>query len=111
MDDQRVVRNDLKWDEGKSKYSLIVNKFLDHMAEILTKGEENHPAIDGTPSWQFVEPEAYIDAMYRHIYEYRSNPKSVDLDMHTPHMAHVAVNAMFLSWFATHEQRMLPDGS
>ena len=98
-----MSRKDYKWDEGKLKYNLILTEFLEEMAEVLTKGEVNHPAIEGLPSWQLVEPEAYLNAMFRHIQEYRKDPTSLDKDMGTHHMSHVAVNAMFLMWFAKNE--------
>ncbi len=103
-----MERDVLKFDKGKLKYSLLLAEFLEHMADIITKGEINHPKVDGFPSWQFVEPEAYEDALFRHFQEYRKNNKSLDKDMNTPHMAHIAVNAMFLDWFSTHEQRRTP---
>ncbi len=78
------------------KYSLIDTLFHEIMAEILTKGEANHPAVDGQPSYQLVESEAYLNAIMRHIQEYRKDPSSLDKEMGTHHMAHVAVNAMFL---------------
>ncbi len=94
-------REDRKWDKGKLKYDLILSEFLETMAEILTKGEINHPREeDGTPSWKLVEPEAYINAMFRHLQEYRKDPQSVDEDMGTSHMGHIAVNAMFLDFLS-----------
>ncbi len=85
-----------KFDEGKLKYSLIDTLFQELIADILTKGEVNHPAVQNKPSWQQVEPEAYYNAMMRHIQEYRKDPSAIDADMSTHHMGHVAVNAMFL---------------
>ena len=94
-------RNNRKWDKGKLKYSLILTDFLELMADILTKGEENHPReSSGQPSWQLVEPEAYLDALIRHVQEYRKEASSLDKDMGTHHMGHVAVNAMFLYWLS-----------
>lgn len=92
-------RKKLKWDEGKLKFRLILPEFEEVMAEILTKGEINHPAVDGQPSWQHVEPEAYIDALKRHVNKAQRGEK-YDPDMNTNHWAHVAVNAMFLYWFS-----------
>ena len=95
-------RKGRKWDQGKLKYDLILVGFLELMAEILTKGEINHPKEpDGTPSWQLVEPERYVNALFRHLQEYRKDPGSLDKEMGTHHMGHVAVNAMFLWWFGT----------
>ena len=96
MDEDRKKR---KWDQGKLKYNLILPGFLEQMAEILTKGEVNHPRDpDGTPSWQAVEPEAYVNSLMRHLEDYRKG-KLVDKEMLTHAMGHVAVNAMFLWWF------------
>ena len=92
-------RKDLKWDEGKLQYMLILPKFLRGMAKVLTLGEKNHPKVDGQPSWQLVEPEAYMNALQRHFEATRLDPGSVDKDMKTSHFFHIAVNAMFLWWF------------
>ena len=96
MDEDRKKR---KFDQGKLKYNLILPGFLEQMAEILTKGEVNHPKDpDGTPSWQSVEQEAYINAMIRHLEKFRVG-ELVDKEMLTHHIAHCAVNCMFLWWF------------
>jgi hypothetical protein len=100
IDEDEIARNDLKWDNGKLKFSLILPEFEKLMAEILTKGEINHPRVAGEPSWQQVEPEAYINAMKRHISSFQLG-ESTDSDMNTHHMGHVAINAMFLYWLDT----------
>ena len=94
-----------KWDAGKTEYSLVLPEFLELMAEILTKGKQNHPPDpDGTPSWQSVEPEAFMDAILRHI-QARRMGEMYDHDMDLisgkacSHWGNVAVNAMFLWWF------------
>jgi len=93
-----------KWNKGKLKYSLILVGFLRLMADILTKGEANHPRVDGAPSWQRVPRVEYEDAMMRHIEAYRYDNNSLDKEMNTHHLGHVAVNAMFLWWFSASEQ-------
>lgn len=98
-DPSSLERAQRKWDAGKLKYSLVLPGFLELIAEILTKGEINHPKeSDGTPSWQLVEPIAYQDALERHLIEYKKG-SLIDGEMGTDHMGHVAVNAMFLWWF------------
>ena len=95
-------REDAKWDKGKLQYSLILWDFLKLLATILTKGKANHPPLgDGTESWKTVEPEAYLDAMFRHIEAWRSGELD-DKDMKTHHMGHIAINAMFLWWMDTY---------
>jgi len=91
--------SELKWDEGKLKYGLVLPEFLQEMAEILTKGEVNHPKIEGQPSWQFVDQERYLDALLRHVQAARMGELN-DKEMGTNHWGHVAVNAMFLYWFS-----------
>jgi len=112
VDDMRKLKDTLarknrKWDDGKLKYSLILPGFLELMAEILTRGEINHPCEpDGTPSWQLVEPEAYEDALFRHFQAYRKG-EIIDTDptMPTDHMGNIAVNAMFLWWFNRQKEK------
>lgn len=92
------MADDLKWDEGKLKYSLILPEFLELMAKVLTLGEKNHPADkDGVPSWTKVDPKRYEDALFRHFQAYRLG-ETLDKEMGTSHMGHIAVNAMFLFW-------------
>jgi len=94
-------RENRKWDKGKLKYSLVIPEFLELMAEILTKGEINHPKEpDGTPSWQLVDRVAYEDALFRHLQARRKGEKiDPDPNMPTSHWGNIAVNAMFLYWF------------
>lgn len=95
---KKVERKDLKWDEGKLMFNLILPGFEKEIAEVLTKGEKNHPMVEGQPSWQLVEPVAYLAALKRHVND-RNLGELNDKDMGTSHWAHVAVNAMFLWWF------------
>jgi hypothetical protein len=99
--EEALARKNRKWDDGKLKYSLILPGFLELMAEILTRGEINHPCEpDGTPSWQLVEPKAYEDALFRHFQAYRKGEViDTDPNMPTDHMGNIAVDAMFLWWF------------
>ena len=53
MTPHETERKDLKWDEGKLQYMLILPEFLRGMAKVLTLGEKNHPKVDGQPSWTF----------------------------------------------------------
>lgn len=94
-----MKRKDLKWDAGKVKPALILPGFLMGIAKVLTLGEKNHPPVNGKPSWQQVEPEAYVNALDRHVLEIKLNPGQTDKDMGTSHYLHIAVNAMFLWWF------------
>jgi hypothetical protein len=91
-------REELKWDDGKLDYTLLEPLFLKELAKIMTLGEKNHPKVDGEPSWRLVEPEPDLKALLRHIQAYRLGER-VDPDMGTRHLAHVAINAMFVMYF------------
>jgi len=98
MEEGKPKRGDLKWDTGKLDYTLLEPLFLKELATIMTLGEKNHPKVDGEPSWRLVEPEAYLKALLRHIQAYRLG-EQIDQEMGTRHLAHVAVNAMFVIYF------------
>jgi len=96
-----------KWNKGKLKYSLVLPEFLELMADILTRGEINHPKEpDGTPSWQLVDPIDYENALFRHLQARRKGEKTdPDPNMPTSHFGNIAVNAMFLWWFDQQGER------
>jgi hypothetical protein len=98
MEEERPSRENLKFDAGKLDYTLLEPFFLQEMAKIMTLGEKNHPKVGGEPSWRLVEQEAYLKALLRHIQAYRLGER-VDQEMGTKHLAHAAVNAMFVMYF------------
>jgi len=103
MEEGKPKRGDLKWDTGKLDYTLLEPLFLQEMAKIMTLGEKNHPKVGGEPSWRLVEAEAYLKALLRHIQAYRLGER-VDQEMGTKHLAHAAVNAMFVMYFDMKEE-------
>jgi len=89
-----------KYDQDKLQYSLVPPYALQEVAKNLTIGLKKYKERD---NWKKV-PEArqrYLDALYRHLEAHRRgeiyDPDSSSPDM--PHMAAVAVNAMFLLEF------------
>ena len=89
-----------KYDEDKLQYSLVPSYALQEVARNLTLGLKKYRERD---NWKKV-PQAnqrYLDALYRHLEAHRRgeiyDPDSSVKDM--PHMAAVAVNAMFLLEF------------
>jgi hypothetical protein len=98
MEEEKPSRKELKWDTGKLDYTLLEPLFLQELAKIMTLGEKNHPKVNGESSWRLVEPDAYLKALLRHIQAYRLGER-IDQDMGTHHLAHIAVNAMFLFYF------------
>ncbi len=92
---QKIKQDQLKFDAGKPRYSLVPSKALEGVAKVLTFGANKYSAN----SWQLVEDtDRYIDALLRHIEAVRQG-ETHDSDSGLQHMAHVATNAMFLFEF------------
>lgn len=89
-----------KYDQDKLQYSLIPPYALEQVAKNLTVGLKKYKERN---NWKKVEgaQQRYLDALYRHLEAHRRgelhDPDSSVPDM--PHMAAVAVNAMFLLEF------------
>jgi hypothetical protein len=89
-----------KYDQDKLQYTLIPPKALEAVARNLTIGLKKYKERD---NWKKV-PNAnqrYLDALYRHLEAHRSG-QLYDVDSSDPtmpHMAAVAVNALFLLEF------------
>jgi hypothetical protein len=89
-----------KYDAGKVQYTLVPPYALQEVARNLTEGLKKYKERN---NWQKVEgaEQRYMDALMRHFEAIRRgelyDPDSSVPDM--PHMAAVAVNAMFLLEF------------
>lgn len=87
----------VKYDSGKTQYSLVPPYALEAVAKNLTAGLRKYPHRN---NWQLVEnaEERYMDALLRHIEEHRKgNIYDADnTDPTTTHLSAVAVNSMFL---------------
>lgn len=89
-----------KYDQDKLQYSLIPPYALEQIAKNLTVGLKKYKERN---NWKKVEgaQQRYLDALYRHLEAHRRgevyDPDSSVPDM--PHLAAVAVNAMFLLEF------------
>lgn len=99
--DLRTKQSELKYDNGKTRYSLVPVKALEGVAKVLTFGANKYSAN----SWQLIDDTSrYMDALLRHIEAVR-NGQTHDEDSGLQHMAHVATNAMFLFEFIEKEQK------
>ena len=103
----------VKYDGGKLQYSLVPPYALKEVARNLTLGLEKYKERD---NWKKVENavQRYTDALYRHLEAHRMgeiyDPDSPVDNM--PHMAAVAVNALFILEFMLNPelQKGNPDG-
>lgn len=86
----------LKFDAGKLRWCLVPWGILKEVVEVFTRGADKH----GDNNWKLVAEaeDRYFSALHRHLEAYRSG-ETYDAEWHTPHLAHVIVNAIFLRWF------------
>ena len=80
-----------KHDAGKPRASLLPGDALLLVAKVLTDGA----AVHGARNWQYAAPERFTDALARHLCKYMAG-ESHDSESGSPHMAHIAANALFL---------------
>jgi hypothetical protein len=103
-EDSQTVTQGVKYDKDKVQYSLVPPHALEAVARNLTVGLQKYKERD---NWKKV-PEAnqrYLDALYRHLEAHRRG-EVYDTDSavpNMPHMAAVAVNAMFILEFMLDE--------
>ena len=85
-----------KNDEGKNRLDLIEPQFIEAVGKVLTFGAEQY----GANNWQKVEnaEDRYYAAALRHLLAWRLGEKT-DVESGHSHLAHVAVNMMFLLHF------------
>ena len=85
----------IKYDNDKPMMSLLEPDFIEGMAKVLTMGAKKY----SKDNWKLCEDKSrYEDALYRHMNEYLKG-REFDTESELPHLAHVAVNAMFLQYF------------
>lgn len=95
IDLRKPKQEDLKFDLGKTKYSLVPPRALEGVAQVFTFGANKYSAN----SWQLIDDRSrYVDALIRHIEAFRMG-ETHDHDSGIQHMAHVATNAMILFEF------------
>jgi len=85
-----------KFDADKLRFDLLDDEFEAAMVRVLTDGANVH----GAYNWREVDEakRRYFAALRRHLLAWRRG-ETVDAAHGTPHLAHVAVNAMFLAYF------------
>ena len=88
MNDQKF-----KADAGKAQLSLVLPAAVFAIARVREYGVNKYGNPD---NWRAVEPQRYIDAMYRHLLKFVADPKGVDTESGLPHLWHILCNADFL---------------
>jgi len=82
-----------KADGAKVRPSLVPTGITWAIAEVREYGNAKYHDPD---NWKQVEPQRYVDAMYRHFLYFVEDPKSIDEESGLPHLWHLACNAAFL---------------
>tara|TARA_R110000796_G_scaffold156860_1_gene273624 strand:- start:91 stop:405 length:315 start_codon:yes stop_codon:yes gene_type:complete len=88
-----------KADAGKRRRSLLVQEFINEMIDVLEFGADKYDKFNWLKGsdWSRIS-----DAMDRHVVSFNAN-QDKDPETKLSHMAHVAVNAMFLYTFSQRE--------
>lgn len=82
----------LRFNDGKTRYDLVPEYPLEQIAKVMTRG-----ALKYAPNnWRKGMPWSEVESsLLRHFYAYKGG-EDFDVESGLYHMAHVAVNAMFL---------------
>ena len=92
----------IKHDSGKLRWTLLPWDALREVAEVLEFGAREY----GVANWQrLADPETrYLDALLRHVVAHASGERR-DPKTGMRHLAHAAVNALFLIWFGQQAEK------
>ena len=91
--DKYYQDQEAKADAGKPKLSLVPTQVIRDIAEVREYGNKKYHDPD---NWRQVEPQRYIDALYRHLLAVVDDPQSVDEESGIAHYKHIACNIAFL---------------
>lgn len=88
-----MTDQNIKADAGKPQLSLVPTEAVRAIAEVREYGNRKYTDPE---SWRRVEPQRYIDALYRHLLAVIDDPGSCDEESGIEHYKHLACNAAFL---------------
>ena len=98
-------KSGVKYDDGKLRWTLLPFDALEQVVAVLEYGARRY----GVANWRELERprERYLDALFRHAIAYaRGEARDHETGLH--HLAHVAVNALFIIWFDLREEEVAP---
>lgn len=96
-------KSGIKHDDGKLRWTLLPFGALEQVVAVLEYGARRY----GVANWREIERprERYLDALFRHSIAYaRGETRDHETGLH--HLAHAAVNALFVIWFDLHEEEV-----
>lgn len=98
-----VIEAFMKFDGDKLRYDLLPPGPIKEIVKVLTDGARKYKP----GNWMDCDdPDRYIAALQRHLELYRAG-EIIDPDSGSPHLAHVATNAIFLMHLGYEPQNWL----
>lgn len=94
-----------RYNEGKVRLGLIPPFAIEEIGKVFTMGAEKYGAHNWMKGLPYTE---VLDSIERHINEFKKGHDK-DKESGLQHMAHVAVNAMFLIEYAVINQNKFDD--
>jgi len=85
----------MKHDDGKIRYSLLVEEFIEELTRVRMMGAEKYDDWDWLNGLEYTR---YMDAIRRHLKAFNVG-EDVDPESGLSHLAHIACSAMFLYTF------------
>lgn len=95
-----MILQALKETEGKLRYSLLVDEFIDEMVRVREFGADKYDDWDWMRGLPWTD---YSDAARRHLRAWLDGETTAD-DSGLHHLAHAAVGMMFLFWFEARDR-------
>lgn len=91
---EAMNKQEAKADAGKPRLSLVPTQIIYDIARVREYGDKKY---DSTDNWKTVEAHRYVDAMFRHLLAFVTDPDGRDEESGLPHLWHLECNAAFLS--------------
>jgi hypothetical protein len=95
-----AVARGARFNAGKPRISLVDPAFIRDMAAVLTYGAEKYKDVPGggVDNWKKGMPvREVLDSGLRHLLSFQEC-EDCDPESGLPHLAHAAVNLMFVAW-------------
>jgi hypothetical protein len=91
---EAMNKQEAKADAGKPRLSLVPTQIIYDIARVREYGDKKYGSTD---NWKTVEAQRYVDAMFRHLLAFVTDPDGRDEESGLPHLWHLECNAAFLS--------------
>lgn len=93
----------LRYNEGKTRWSLVHFPSLEPMVEVLEFGAKKYstPEQSGVDNWKkLMDKKQILESMMRHLVRLMED-EELDSESNLKHIGHIMCNAMFYSYHST----------